>query len=347
MNFTSRGVRYADIDGYAVVEGDIEIGTVEEVRAIHEAGGPAGLEGVIVTGDQLRWPDATIPYEIDPALPAPERVRSAITHWEEHTRIRFEKRTASNAARFPDFVRFVRGDSCRSPVGRVGGQQFIRLADDCPRDTVIHEIGHAVGLWHEHSRMDRDQFITVHLENIAPEQRHNFDQNITDGDDVGPYDYASIMHYPPWFLATSPDKPTFSVLRPVPEGVVVGEVSKLSIGDINAVIRMYPAPPPKLPQADVTFKEPVKDPQLGDPPKPPAHLEPLGPPSGTPFVLATPHQAPGLADRPDGNALADEVRRLGAQVLTLQQALSVLVTDHNSLVARLRPLGVPPLDPPR
>ena len=25
---------------------------------------------------------------------------------------------------------------------------------------------------------------------------HNFDQHISDGDDVGTYDYGSIMHYP-------------------------------------------------------------------------------------------------------------------------------------------------------
>ena len=25
---------------------------------------------------------------------------------------------------------------------------------------------------------------------------HNFDQHITDGDDLGAYDYGSIMHYP-------------------------------------------------------------------------------------------------------------------------------------------------------
>ena len=32
-------------------------------------------------------------------------------------------------------------------------------------------------------------------QNIEAGKEHNFDQHITDGDDVGPYDFGSIMHY--------------------------------------------------------------------------------------------------------------------------------------------------------
>jgi hypothetical protein len=76
------------------------------------------------------------------------------------------------------------------------GQQTISLGAGCTTGSAIHEIGHAVGLWHEQSREDRDLFVTINWQNIEPGKEHNFDQHITDGDDIGTYDYGSIMHYP-------------------------------------------------------------------------------------------------------------------------------------------------------
>lgn len=35
-------------------------------------------------------------------------------------------------------------------------------------DTVIHELFHVIGLWHEHMRADRDAFINVLYKNIEP-----------------------------------------------------------------------------------------------------------------------------------------------------------------------------------
>ena len=58
--------------------------------------------------------------------------------------------------------------SCCSYVGRKGnGRQGISIGKNCDKfGIVVHEIGHTVGFWHEHTRPDRANFVNIFRENI-------------------------------------------------------------------------------------------------------------------------------------------------------------------------------------
>ena len=65
---------------------------------------------------------------------------------------------------------------CWSSVGRNGGvaayagPQKLSLEDGCVASdrpgVAMHELMHAIGFWHEHTRPDRDTYVSVNLDNV-------------------------------------------------------------------------------------------------------------------------------------------------------------------------------------
>ncbi len=173
------------IDGLAVVEGDIVLGEIDEVDSL--GGQAAGRSGAA-----RLWPKGVVPYTISSTLSNTVRVQNAIAQWESATKLRFVKRTNETS-----WVTFRPGSGCSSMVGRMGGQQYINLASGCGTGAVIHEIGHAIGFWHEQSRPDRDKFISIRFENVTSGRESQF-RMVSDSLLLGPYDIGSVMHYGPY-----------------------------------------------------------------------------------------------------------------------------------------------------
>jgi hypothetical protein len=253
-------------------------------------------------------------------------------------------------------------------VGRRTGAQSITLGPNCTVGNAIHEIGHTVGLWHEQSREDRDLFVTINWQNIQAGMAAQFNQHITDGDDLGAYDYGSIMHYPRTaFSANGQD-----TITPTNPTAQIGQRNGLSAGDIAAVAAMYPGctsirpkkiidepVPIKKFRDDQRFKKfrddeivvkPLRDrvKPAGDigpikrdvPFQPPVVIQPGG---LRPFAVATGHHAAfvvpggGPADSMD-DAAAAYIGGLQRQMLEVEAGIAqarATAAEANAEVARL------------
>ena len=234
-------VKFAVRDGRGLLEGDIDLGPVERIATTREqllrgaeAGGPR--RGLVTTGP--RWLSHKVPYVINPAVSNQQRIHDAIAHIEGTTgKIRFVPRTTE-----ADYVSIIQGTSagdCRSHVGRIGGAQPLWLGDFCSTPNTIHELTHALGLWHEQSRCDRDTYVEILWANVEPGQEHNFNKYCSGVTQVREYSEYSIMHYPKWAWGVGGQN-TIRSKRGLDD--VMGNATALSGTDQAAIEYLYPTP---------------------------------------------------------------------------------------------------------
>lgn len=224
-------VKYEVIDGFAVTDGDIILGkasTQDDTQPLGLAHSALGK----------RWPNAVIPYAVSNALTSATKswIQAAIAHWSNNTPMKFVLLDESNKNQYSDYVEFVEGSGCSSYIGRQGGRQPITLSTACSQGNIVHEIGHAIGLYHEHARSDRDEYVQIMWDNIPAERGYNFQKQINGANDIGPYDFGSIMHYGAYAFSNNGEK----TIQPInPSNAHIGQRMALSSGDITAVNAMY------------------------------------------------------------------------------------------------------------
>lgn len=187
------------------------------------------------------WEYGVIPYQIEANFSGPHKAlfRLAMRHWENHTCITFVERTPEHE----DYIVFTeRPCGCCSYVGKRGnGAQAISIGKNCDKfGIVVHELGHVIGFWHEHTRPDRDDHVQIIYKNIMPGQEYNFNKlTPADVNSLGEeYDYGSIMHYARNTFARATFVDTILPKRKYGTRDI-GQRIKLSPGDIRQANRLY------------------------------------------------------------------------------------------------------------
>lgn len=160
-------------------------------------------------------------------------IRQALKHWEAKTNVRFYNATGQPThddkynIDYP-YIYFCNGEGNNSSIGRIGGKQVIHIAKYQTMGIVAHEIGHAIGLYHEQSRNDRDNYITVNINNVVPKYRNNFDKITKNYYNMGAFDFSSIMLYSSYDFAIDRNIPT---MKKKDGSTFVGQRNGLSDGD--------------------------------------------------------------------------------------------------------------------
>jgi hypothetical protein len=293
-------VTFETVNGQAIMDGDILLGSATALLFRYGMPRPTAADSksaVAVASQAYLWPNGEIPYVIDASAQGKRAAIDWAVQQFSSTSLRVRPRTAAD----PDYVVFrLLGQGCLSNLGRVGGAQDIDVTT-CAGGNLVHELLHAAGFYHEQSRGDRDQYISIMWDEIVPAMRSNFEQRDARGQDIGPYDYGSIMHYG----STAFSRSGRATIIPRQTNVMIGQREGFSALDRAAVESLYgtrgsrstPAPAASAPT-------PAPSPALPSLPLP-VLTTPMPAPSPTPAPTPTPVPAPPSAPAPAPAATAN------------------------------------------
>ncbi|XP_063421977.1 serine-rich adhesin for platelets-like [Mytilus trossulus] len=184
------------------------------------------------------WPGKIVPYEINSTFTADERTKilNAIADFNRKTCVQWIPYDSNT---HDHYVYFNDGTGCNSYVGQIRYiPQYVNLKrSSClTNGIIIHEMLHAVGSYHEMSRKDRDNYMTVEMSNIIG-GTGNVNYKLQQTSDISPFDPASDVMYNIYSFSTNGDKTV--LFHDWRQEFLAGTGKTLSFYDIADVTAAY------------------------------------------------------------------------------------------------------------
>src|ERR1700730_16456373 len=236
-------ITYVVKNGKAIFQGDIILEKVKPIDPQRQLPS-SNVDSASVAYSQYLWPKVgnqyQIPYIITSGSGDLSNLNTAIAQFNStFSNIKFVARTTET-----DYVNFNfnptdNSAQCEAIVGRAGGAQQVGgsggSSNPCTVGTILHEMGHTVGLWHEQSRPDRNTYVSVNYNNLIKGSISNFNQIYDNLQENTLFDYASIMEYPAFSFSRNggPD------IESISDGIPLSNFSGYTAADIDGIERLY------------------------------------------------------------------------------------------------------------
>lgn len=160
--------------------------------------------------DAQIWPNKIVYFKFDNSLYNDEvmlnNVFKGLEEWAHKTRLRMKVVPMDWVDDHAITIKKQENRGCSCTLGY--GEGSMNLGPSCDVQSVIHEMGHAVGFVHEHQRPKRNDYLTVASERdfkrlsqesgISKSKLKNNVNIVAVHNDDAAYDYESVMHYGSW-----------------------------------------------------------------------------------------------------------------------------------------------------
>jgi hypothetical protein len=222
INNVIKTIQYQKINGVNVFEGDI---IIPESDINPDTG-----KACIMTN--RTWPNNTVNYQIRNDVYNAAIIREAIAILQRNTNLNFVNSATGN------YIQYIPDAGCWSYIGMIGGRQEIGIANWAVTGNVIHETMHALGVEHEHTRVDRDNTVTINWTNIQDGKSNNFTlSSAANHRDIGAFDFDSVMLYDSYAFSKN-GQPT--IVRRSNNSTFTSQRTHISIIDLFGLRALYP-----------------------------------------------------------------------------------------------------------